>query len=465
MPSLPHTSAYSRAFTPKELFLPTLKQCEQVSQIYGTPTIVYNERLLSQAARTFTNIPTAYGFTPRYAVKANTNHSLIHFMQQHGIAFDASSHWEVERLLHYGVPAKQILLTAQEATPAAKRLLSRGVVLNATSLKQLQLYAAASTALQHKQLSIRVNPGTSSSAAYKTNVAGSQSSFGIWHQDLPQATAIAAAHNAAITRLHVHFSSNTPAHEWVELSKHVITKIVPALPTVTTLNLGGGFAVARTYGEYHTQLPAIARVLRTLLRNTARTSGRQLTLELEPGAQLVANAATLICNVDDIVTTRGRNEQTFVKLNTGMNHLLRPALYGSEHYIQVRRNPRAQYKHANINAANKRSPNKLGAWAAPKVSAQTAVILVGNCCESGDLLTPLKGQPSTPAARVLGTLCIGDYVLITSVGAYVSSLANNYNSFPLLTECWLRTNGTFSLSRRRQSLRAMVQNEHNIFTE
>jgi diaminopimelate decarboxylase len=131
-------------------------------------------------------------------------------------------------------------------------------------------------------------------------------------------------------------------------------------------------------------------------------TGRELALELEPGTFMVANAGVLLSTVEDIVDT-GADGFTFLKLDTGMNDILRPSLYGAQHPIGL------------LNTS----------------SEQHDYVVVGHNCESGDLLTPAPGDPETLGPRTLNKANIGDLVAIGGTGAYCASMAaHGYNSFP-----------------------------------
>ncbi|BBM89480.1 diaminopimelate decarboxylase [Spirochaetota bacterium] len=517
---------YRKPFNKKRLLFITPEECRTIAKTYGTPVTVYDEKTLSRYTNDLLKAPHAYGLVARYAVKANINATLITFLAQRGFYFDASSHWEVARLLRYGIPGNRILLTAQEKTPTPEKMLRRGVELNATSLHQLQLYAAASRTCGRTSLSIRVNPGSSSSVQYKTNVAGGDSSFGIWHEFLTTVLAVAKRYAIRITRLHVHLSSNTDPDEWLKLIEQVLVKIVPQLPDVTHFNVGGGFAIARYTDEYQTSLHTVLGQLKRYIRDFYKKTARKLVIELEPGAYLVAHAGLLISTIDDIVITprenqmnsstkststhsistnsvstnsistnsistnsistnsmrHGHNHQKnaqhlpikphldkttahnyniFVKLNTGMNDLMRPALYGARHYMAIIK-ARANLNQQSAAVLQKAVSNEYFSYMT-SIDAAVPVILVGHCCEKGDLLTPQANNPHCAETRTLAKLSIGDYVIITGVGAYGTSLANHYNSFPFLAECWRDSDRRIQLIRKRQTLADLTRSEINIF--
>jgi diaminopimelate decarboxylase len=161
-----------------------------------------------------------------------------------------------------------------------------------------------------------------------------------------------------------------------------------------------------------------------------------LKLEVEPGTFLVAHSCTLVTSVQDVTQT-GPEGYRFIKLDSGMTEILRPSLYGAQHPIHICPEP-----------------------GQAKFRENTEQVVVGHCCESGDLLTPAVNDPETLAPRSLPRAEIGDFCLIDSVGAYCSSMtAKNYNSFPEAAEVLKKKDGDLALIRKRQTFEQLIENE------
>jgi len=162
-------------------------------------------------------------------------------------------------------------------------------------------------------------------------------------------------------------------------------------------------------------------------------TGRRIRLEIEPGTFLVANAGALLCKVQDIVST-GEDGYQFLKLNAGMTEVLRPSLYGAQHPISI-----LQPQQSKL---------------------QSEYMVVGHCCESGDILTPAPGDPELLAPRMLPTTEIGDLCVIDGVGAYCSAMTTkHYNSYPEAAEVLLDISTEPRLIRKRQNPEALWVNE------
>lgn len=363
---------------------------------------MYSKTKLMDQAKAALGVPAPYGLTVRYAMKANSHPEILKVLKQEGVAIDASSGYEAELAIANGFSPQDVLLTSQELAQNLPDLIRRGVLFNATSLRQLEEYGKR---FPGTEVSVRLNPGIGSGHSVKTNVGGPTSSFGIWHEYVPKVLELAGQYNLRITRMHTHIGSGTDPEVWQEVAR-LSLELIKNFPDATIINLGGGFKVARMDTETDSDMGQIGKAIGEELRLFAKDTGRKLRLELEPGTFMVANVGILIARIEDIVDT-GENGYNFIKLNTGMTEILRPALYGSQHPIEV-------------------------------LTDETELIeyvVVGHCCESGDLLTPAHGQPEIIAPRHLPKATVGDLVLIGGVGAYCASMsARGYNAFPAARE-------------------------------
>ena len=411
-------------------FLQT-KQVRDIANEFGSPCYVYDHKTLEARAGEVLAFPNAFGLTARYAVKACPNASVLRLFDSLGLQFDISSGYEAARALHAGIAPEKLSVSSQELPHNLKELIEAGVLFNATSLQQLRSYGEI---FPNTALGLRINPGLGSGGTNRTNVGGPGSSFGLWHECTDQAKAICEEFGLIIERIHTHIGSGSDPKVWQEVSG-LSLNMVKQFPAVHTLNLGGGFKVGRMPEEVSTDLQEVGQPVIEAFKNFAEETGRELQLEIEPGTYLVANAGALISRVQDMVTT-GPEGYNFMRLDTGMTDILRPSLYGAQHPIAV-------------------------APAIDRDDSETEeYMIVGHCCESGDILTPAPGDPEGLLPRILTKAEIGDYVVIDGAGAYCSSMpAKNYNSFPEIPEVLLESDGSTRLVRKRQTLEQVLQNE------
>lgn len=415
------TSALGRT-----LFL-TPEQAAEIRERFGTPCYVYDRTLLEAAAHRALAFPAPYGFTLRYAMKANPSLGVLTVFRELGLHIDASSDFEVERAMRAGFAPKQIQLTSQMPSRRHAEFARQGVLYNACSLHQLEQFGSE---VPGGTVSVRMNPGLGSGSTNRTNTGGPASSFGIWRTYLPEVKAIAARHDVRITRLHTHIGSGSDPEVWKRVTRMTLD-IARELPTVTVVNLGGGFKVGRMPDEPSTDLQDVGQHVRRELEAFRDREGRALHLEVEPGTFLVARAGAIVSTCVDVVDT-GKDGYLFAKLDTGMPEVTRPSLYGAQHPIDVLANGREE----------------------------TEVVFVGPCCESGDILTPAPGDPEALAPRRAPRPKIGDLVVVGGAGAYCAGMATiNYNSYPQAPEVMLEKDGTLRPLRRRQRLEQIWENE------
>ncbi len=397
---------------------------------FGTPCYIYDQASLEESAHKTLAFPNAYGLTVRYAMKASPNAAILKRFNSMGICIDASSGHEVERAILAGIAPHQISLSSQELAHNLVDLINRGVHFNACSLHQLKRFAQT---FPGQSCGIRFNPGLGSGGTGKTNVGGPHSSFGIWHEHIPEVNKIVEQQNLKITRIHTHIGSGTDTSVW-EKAARLSLDLVLQFPHVDTLNLGGGFKVGRMPDSPSTNIQDVGNFVKSEVEAFAANTGRKLTIEIEPGTFLVANAGSLLCTVQDVVSTSGKDGMDFIKLDAGMTEILRPSLYAAQHPINI-----IPQQHT---------------------TEEQAYTVVGHCCESGDLLTPAVDDAEKLAPRKLTKAEIGDLCIIDGTGAYCSGMsAKNYNSFPEAAEVLLQSNGEFTLIRKRQTLKQMLQNE------
>jgi len=302
------------------LFSPTLTPAEaaEVRARFGTPAYVYSEAVLRRRAAEALAFPAPFGLKVRFAVKACSNAAILRIFHSMGLGFDASSGFEVRRVIAAGIPASDISLSTQELPADFADLVRQGIRFNACSLRQLEAYGSA---FPGTSLGVRINPGMGSGHSQRTNVGGPSSSFGIWHEYLPRVLEIASRYGLKIDVLHSHIGSGADPEVWARVAKMNL-ETARSLPDVRILDMGGGFKVARMPSEYQTDFAKIGPAVARSLEEFAASTGRRLVLEIEPGTFLAAQSGAVVASVQDVADT-GANGYCFLKLDTGMTEVLR----------------------------------------------------------------------------------------------------------------------------------------------
>jgi diaminopimelate decarboxylase len=388
---------------------------------YGTPLYVYSAAALRENFRRL-----SAAFMPLrplvcYAVKANGNLSLLRLLKNEGAGFDIVSGGELHRALVAGADPGRIVFAGVGKTEAELRqALAAGLgCFNVESADELaRLNALAQARGQRATVALRLNPGIEPDTHHHIRTGGAHSKFG-----LPLAEARALLSRRAnfpaldLRGLHLHIGSQMADPVPALRAINVALDLIAEFPFLAALDLGGGFPVP--YRETDSY-PTVEEFAAPLVARLAPYSER-LSFQLEPGRYLVANTAVLVTEVQAVKEMAGRR---VVVVDTGMHHLLRPALYDAYHRV----------------------------WALQEaVALKTECDVVGPICESSDVLARDRRLPA---------LRPGDRLALLDVGAYGFSLASNYNGQPRPAEVLVEGESA-RLIRRRETYEDLLRLEQD----
>ena len=413
------------------------------AETYGTPVYVYDEALILERCRECMEMPQAYGLVVRYAMKANSNRTILKLITNAGLHLDASSLNEVIRAHLAGVPYEQIMLTTQEVHTGDERekleeLLLNGLKYNACSLNQLILtgdFAAANNI----DIGIRIHPGIGSGESATRNTGDDYSCFGIHLSDLPQAHKIVAEKGLTFRHIHVHIGSGADTKMWRQNIDLLLGIISEHFPDADTVCFGGGLKEARMPGEYAADVPLLGSYAKMQIEDFYNKTGRKLKMEIEPGTYITANSGYAVTRLTDKKRTARSN---FIVADGGMEINSRPLLYGSKHPIYIVSSDGTRVISSEFD----------------ELKHDYEAVVAGKCCESGDCQTLDMDGHAVPRAMVEPN--VGDFVVIGGVGAYCSSMSPyNYNSHPQIPEVLYTVNGKLEMIRKRQTLEQMLENE------
>jgi diaminopimelate decarboxylase len=387
---------------------------------YGTPLWVYDAatvRARIAALRSFDVI--------RYAQKANANVHLLRLMRSEGVKVDAVSLGEIERAYAAGYGRDEIVFTADLFdTVTLQHVVTERLTVNAGSVDMLQQLGALSPG---HRVWLRINPGFGHGHSHKTNTGGEHSKHGIWHADLGAALAAIAQHGLYLVGLHMHIGSGV---DYVHLNQVCQAMValaaqVPLAIPLHAVSAGGGLSTPNRPSDASIDPSHYFGLWDAARRQIAAARGHALELEIEPGRYLVAESGVLLAEVR-AVKDMGRNH--FVLVNAGFNELMRPAMYGAHHEIEL-----------------------LSADGSTRALRDTVV--AGPLCESGDVFT--QGEGGVVRRHPLAEGRVGDLVVFHDTGAYGSSMSSNYNSRPLAAEVLIE-GGEPRLIRRRQTIAELL---------
>ena len=322
-----------------------------------------------------------------YALKANPHPEVLRTVKLAGCGFECVSRAEVERVLEAvpGVAREGILFTPNFAPRDEYRwALEQGFRVTVDNLHVLRAWREL---FAGREIFLRLDATSGFGHHEKVRTGGLHSKFGVPPEEfgeLPEAVAVAGAR---VIGLHAHGGSGIFELEgWLEPAR-ILAACAGEYPEARILNLGGGIGVPEEPGQDPVDLHALDLELRKF-----KSSNPSFELWLEPGRFLVATAGVLLARVTQ---TKGKGEKRYVGVATGMNSLIRPALYGARHEI--------------VNLTRLEEP------------AVQVCTVVGPICESGDELGRDRALPRCEE---------GDVLLIANAGAYGHAMASHYNLRP-----------------------------------
>jgi diaminopimelate decarboxylase len=393
-------------------------------------------------------MPNAYGLHVRYAMKANSDRTVLRIVTNKGLDLDCSSLNEATRAFAAGIPYSRMMLTTQEVPAGDERveleeMIRAGLRYNVCSMRQFQLIADFARSI-NLDMSMRVHPGATGGGESATRDTGSEySCFGVHLNDVPAVKAMADQMGLRFTQVHVHIGSGGDPEKWRQNIDRELGFVKMYFPDATTVSFGGGLKVARMPGEKQADIAALGEYAAQRIEEFKQATGRQLQMEIEPGTFVVANSGHIITRIIDKKLT---NELNFLIVDGGMELLTRPLLYGSEHPIAIVR------QDGTLLSSEYDGKPKTGL---------KAFGIVGRCCESGDSVR--LDNDGTIVPVLIAEPEIGDYVVIGGTGAYSESMSpENYNSHRKPPAVIKTVRGELILIRQKQAREQIIQNELDV---
>jgi diaminopimelate decarboxylase len=377
---------------------------EVLAKKFKTPLYVYEaETIRRQYFKLAQNIPyEKLGI--HYACKANTNISILRLIRKLGAKAETVSRGEIELALKAGFKTKDIIYTSTSVSREELAFVIKNKIsINLDSLSQIELYGKMNPGAK---AGIRINHGLGGGHHSHVITGGEMSKFGIPVEQLSVARKLARKHKLKIVRLHQHIGSNVLDEKILMQAFDKLLETARTFPELEALDFGGGFGVAYSRKDREFNPKRYGAAAAKKMKKFCGEYGRELQMILEPGRFLVAESGTLLATVTEIKQNPTR---TFVGIDTGFNHLIRPILYGSYHEI--------------INATQRQGP-------------KIKVDIVGNICESGDVF----GRD-----RIITPTKTGDILAIQNTGAYGYAMASHFNSRSLPTEILIDRGRVFKI--------------------
>jgi diaminopimelate decarboxylase len=393
----------------------------ELAQAVGTPFYCYSSATLQRHYGVFSEAFAGEKILVCYALKANSNQSVLRTLANLGAGADVVSGGELKRALAAGIPPERIVFSGVGKTEGELRAALAADIfsINVESEPELELLSRlANEQGQMARISVRVNPDVDSGSHAKISTGKSENKFGV---PLDRARAVyaqaAKLPGIRVTGVDMHIGSQITDLVPLEAAFRLLAEFVQTLRgdghTISHVDFGGGLGIPY---DADLEAPPLPSAYADVVKRATKNLG--CTLVFEPGRMIVGNAGILVTRVIYVKHGEAKN---FVIIDAAMNDLIRPTLYEAHHDIlPVREVPQAT----------------------PSIVAD----VVGPVCESGDYLALGRTMPQ-PAA--------GDLMAIMTAGAYGAVQSGTYNTRPLVPEVLVKGD-QYAVVRPRVEVDALI---------
>ncbi|AGO61641.1 diaminopimelate decarboxylase [Ferroplasma acidiphilum] len=367
------------------------KSIKNISDAYGTPVIVYNMARVRENIRRIRDAFNGINIKVHFAVKSNYNPYIVSQIIKEGTGIDAANYNEVKLAIMCGLGSRDIIATPNNLSGTELRTIKEeGVAINFDHEGQMGLLKGSLP----ETVSFRINPGIGKGEFPGITTGGKNVKFGISVDDA--ISAYSAAIKAGVKHFGIHMmtGSNVLEPEFFNESSGLFFKIAETISDRTGIDfdfidIGGGFGVPYTSDEHALDIGKTAGYISDNFRaSNNRGYFKDSRLIIEPGRYIVADSAILLSKVTSIK----HSDRELIGIDASMNTLIRIPLYGARHGILL-----------SGHGEN---------------TSSSRFDIVGQVCENTDYIAKDISIPE-PA--------VGDIVVIADAGAYVASMASNYN--------------------------------------
>lgn len=397
---------------------------EAIASEYGTPVYVYNEEIIRKSMETVEGVITKYPYTANYSVKANTNIEILKLALEEGLNCDAMSPGEITLLLKAGFPPEKIFFVSNNvAAEEMQFAIDKGVIVSLDSLDQLDRFGQINPG---GRCAVRINPGVGAGHSEKVITAGKKTKFAIAEEDIDKIFEIVDKYDLKIVGINQHIGSGfLDPKPYIDAVANLL-RIADRFDNLEFIDFGGGYGIPyhKLDDEKPFPMEDFKVKLEPVLDEFVQRYGKTPLFKSEPGRYCVAEGSVILSRVQAIKVNAGIK---YVGCDTGMNTLIRPAMYDSYHDIEVIRDGKVVDRDGN--------------------NDMETVNVSGPICETGDLIA--KG-------RLLPKAKTGDLLAILDTGAYGYAMASSYNSRPRPAEVMITKEGKVVQIRRRETIEDLL---------
>ena len=389
---------------------------------YGSPLYVYNESILRERAKQIRQLVDMPNFEVSYSIKANSNLHILKILKEEGLHADAMSDGEIFVLEKSGYDKDHIFFVCNNVSAEEmKYAVDRGIMVSIDSLSQLRLYGEN---FPNSKVSVRLNPGIGAGHHQKVVTGGKTTKFGINLDKITEIIEISKKYNLKIAGINQHIGSLFMSSTEYLRGVNELLQTALIFKDIEFIDFGGGFGIPykKQEGQQPLELVQFGKDLKLILSKWQQDNSRNIIFRCEPGRFVVAESAILLGRV---YAKKSNYNKIFIGTDLGFSVLIRPAMYGSHHDIEVYRQ------------------NKL-----VKEKPFESVNITGNICESGDILVEERKLPVIMEEDIIGVM---------DAGAYGYSMSSNYNNRMRPAEVLIKCDGSLKLIRKRDTYEDLLR--------
>jgi len=387
-----------------------------LAQKYNTPLYVYDGDMIIDKYRSFKNAFKVKFLKIHFAAKALTNLSVLRLFKELGAGLDCVSIEEIKIGLEAGFNPEDIIYTPNGVSiEEYKEAISIGTKITVDNISILEKIGLEFTQLP---IFLRLNPHLMAGGNNKISVGHIDSKFGISIHQMPIVLRLIKKYKIEVEGIHIHTGSDIIEPDIFERVANLIFSIADEFKNIKSIDFGSGFKVKYRENDLFTEIEKVGSRFSKIFNRYCEKRNKELTLRFEPGKFLVSEAGSFLTSVNVIKQTTAC---TFVAVNSGFNHLVRPMFYNAYHEIENISNPNGEKRMYSV---------------------------VGYICESDTFAEN----------RIINEVRERDILLFKNAGAYCFSMASNYNSRLKPTEV-LILKGKDYLIRKRETLETLLINQ------
>ncbi len=399
----------------KKLFIENIS-VENIAKKYGTPAYCYSYKLLKENILKFKKNFKSFSPIICFAVKSNTNLNLLKEIKKFGLGADVVSMGELMTATKAGINPKKIVFsgvgkTSKEIAYAIEKKI---FLINAESENEVkEIDRIAKLKKQKVQIGVRLNPNTDAKTLSQISTGKKENKFGVNNKTLKKILDFSnKSKNIELKCLSVHIGSQILDHKPYEKMLSVLNKVIKEIDyKFDFIDLGGGMGITYNKNNKKLNYKKYSKQIKNFLKK------HNSKIIFEPGRSIVGNIGNLI---SQIIYIKKNDKKDFIILDTAMNDLMRPALYGATHKIlpSIKKNQRSLRTYE----------------------------FVGPICETTDKFSTIKNFQKLQEK---------DFITICDVGAYGMSLSSNYNQRPKPIELLVK-GSKIKVIKKRQKLKDFI---------